>query len=298
MVFYYLTQNIPIAVLIPYTIAFFALLIASYTDLRTREVPDWLSYGLIFSGLGLRLLYSLTSFDWNIFLRGAAGFAVFVAIAYLMYYTGQWGGGDSKLLMGLGALIGLDFLFFPLPALGIFFINLLLAGALYGLAWIVILAAIHFNKFKNETKKLMQRTSKTRMYVLVLSILLFVIVLIFPQQAFFKTALLVLAVMPAGTFYLWISVKAVENIAFYKRVHPTQLTEGDWIVRNIIIDGKKIAGPRDLGIDQEQIAKLIHYHSFGKIDKILIKEGIPFVPSFLIAFVITLVFGNWLGFFI
>ena len=279
-----------------YSIAFLGLLVGSYSDIKTREVPDWLSYSLIFSGLGLRLIFSLTSFDWNIFLQGAAGFAIFVAIGYLMYYAGQWGGGDSKLLMGLGALIGLDSSFISIPALGIFFINLLLVGALYGVVWIIFLAAKHFQKFKNETKTLIQRTSKTRVYVLISTIILFIVVLFFPQQAFFKTTLLVLVVLPAGTFYLWIAVKAVENIAFYKRVHPTQLTEGDWIVNNIIVDGKKIAGPRDLGVDQDQIGKLIHYYRLGKLKRVLIKEGIPFVPSFLLAFIVTIAFGNWLGF--
>src|SRR3989338_5965028 len=89
-----------------YGVALAALLAASYTDLKTREVPDWLSYGLIFSALGIRALFSLGELDGGILLRGLAGFAVFVAIAYLMYYTRQWGGGDSKLLMGLGAAIG------------------------------------------------------------------------------------------------------------------------------------------------------------------------------------------------
>ena len=32
-------------------LALIVLLIASYTDLKTREVPDWLNYSLIFSAL-------------------------------------------------------------------------------------------------------------------------------------------------------------------------------------------------------------------------------------------------------
>ena len=59
MVFYEFIQNVSLVVLIPYTIAFFALLIASYTDLRTREVPDWLNFGLIGTGFGINLLFSI-----------------------------------------------------------------------------------------------------------------------------------------------------------------------------------------------------------------------------------------------
>ena len=41
------------------------------------------------------LLYSLITFG------------AFFDIGLIMYYTKQWGGGDSKLLMGLGALLPL-----------------------------------------------------------------------------------------------------------------------------------------------------------------------------------------------
>ena len=39
------------------------LIVATITDLKTREVPDWLNYGLICVGLGLNLLFSLVY--WN-----------------------------------------------------------------------------------------------------------------------------------------------------------------------------------------------------------------------------------------
>ena len=246
-----------------YSIAFLGLLIGSYSDIKTREVPDWLSYSLIFSGLGLRLMFSLMDFNWTIFLQGLSGFAIFVAIGYLMYYAGQWGGGDSKLLMGLGALIGLNFSASTIPPLAVFFINLLIVGALYGTLWIIILAVKNSGRFSNEVKALLRNRSKLKAYVLAASLLLFVVVLLIQQEIFFKTSFLVLAIMPAASFYLWVSVKAVENIAFYKRVNPMQLTEGDWIVNKIVIDGKKIAGPKDLGIEQDQIDKLIDYHKKG-----------------------------------
>jgi len=97
------------------TIAFIALILASITDIKTREVPDWLNFSLIFVGLGVRLIYSSITFDWIYSLEGVLGLGVGVAIAYLMFYAGQWGGGDSKLLMGLGALIGLQLSIRPMP---------------------------------------------------------------------------------------------------------------------------------------------------------------------------------------
>ena len=76
-------------------------------------------------------------------------------------------------------------------------------------------------------------------------------------------------------------------------MRPEDLTEGDWIAKDIMVDGEKVCGPRDLGIDEEGIAKLIELKHKKKISKVLIKEGIPFVPSFLAAFALTVGFGAW-----
>ena len=85
------------------TAGLIGLLIATMTDIKTREVPDWLSYSLIVIGLGVRLIYSLFEWNFSYVLFGFIGFGIFFLIALFMYYTKQWGGGDSKLLMGLGA---------------------------------------------------------------------------------------------------------------------------------------------------------------------------------------------------
>ena len=77
-----------------------------------------------------------------------------------------------------------------------------------------------------------------------------------------------------------------------KYVEPQKLTEGDWIVKDIKINGKYITGPKDLGIAKKQINELVMLYKKGKIRKVLMKIGIPFVPSFFIAFVVTLIYGN------
>ena len=86
----------------------------------------------------------------------------------------------------------------------------------------------------------------------------------------------------------------------HKLVDPEKLTEGDWIVNDVKVDGKYICGPKDLGIEMQQIKKLIALKKRGKIRKVLMKEGIPFVPSFLLAFAVTIFLGNifiWLSLF-
>lgn len=274
-----------------YGAAILALLVGSYTDLKKREVPDWVSYGLIFSGLGLRLIFSLAEFNWNIFFEGLVGFLIFVILAYLMYYFGQWGGGDAKLLMGLGAVLGLSFDFSQLPSLATFLINLAAVGTIYGMGWLIFLAFKHKKKFKLEFKK-QQGQIKT------LSVIFLVMVAAgiagsFFMSGIFKGFVIVVGIVPIGSLYIWLLVNSIEKVAFHKRIKPEDLTEGDWIAEDIEVNGEKICGPKDLGINEEQIAKLIQLKKKGKIHKIPIKEGIPFVPSFLLAFVLTVVLGSW-----
>src|SRR3989344_5425440 len=105
------------------------LLIASYTDIKTREIPDWLNYALLFSALGIRTIFSINH-GYQILLSGILGLAVCFLIANLFYFTKQWGGGDSKLLMSIGAIIGISY---PLTIqslnLFFFFLLLLIIGA-------------------------------------------------------------------------------------------------------------------------------------------------------------------------
>src|SRR3989338_3440310 len=87
--------------IISFCLAFVVLLIGSITDLKTREVPDWVNYGLIISGIGLNLLFSIILQDRSYIINSILGLSIFFGIAYVMFYAGQWGGGDSKTLSTL-----------------------------------------------------------------------------------------------------------------------------------------------------------------------------------------------------
>ena len=108
MMLYILFETNWIPSIITYTVSLIALFIGSATDLKTREVPDWLNYGLVISGFGLNLLFSAIHSNSSFIINSVIGFLIFFGIAYIMFYAGQWGGGDSKMLMGLGAMIGID----------------------------------------------------------------------------------------------------------------------------------------------------------------------------------------------
>lgn len=268
-----------------------ALLIGSYSDLKTREVPDWVNYGLIAFGLGSRLIYSLAAFDWSYIIEGVLGLLLFLVLAYMMFYAGQWGGGDSKMMMGMGALIGLRFSWFDFSLS--FLVNILLVGAIYGLLWSIFLAARNWHKFRKEVKSIIR---KPRMIMIrkifILSAAVMIILAFFVRDFYAKLILFVFVAFYLATFYLWVFIRAIERTCMLKLVEPERLTEGDWIAKDVVVEGKKICGPKDLGIEMRQIRQLIKLKKQRKIKKILIKEGIPFVPSFLLAFIVTFLFGN------
>ena len=76
-------------------IALFYVFIAMLFDIKTKEVPDWLSYSLIIISLGIEGIYSLFTKNYWIIIYGLIGASICFLFGCLMYYTKQWGGGDS-----------------------------------------------------------------------------------------------------------------------------------------------------------------------------------------------------------
>ncbi len=273
-------------------IVFIGLVVASFTDMKTREVPDWLNFSLIATGFAVNLFASIIFQTWGYIVNSIAGFLLCLLIALGMFYTGQWGGGDSKMIMAIGALIGLDIFNLNYQSFSLlsFLINVLLTGAFYGIIWSVFLALKNRKKFARESKKIFEKNKVIN--TILVSLLLVAVFILFITQDLLLRFLAIFVMMVLLFYYVWLYVKIIEKACMYKYVKPTELTEGDWIGNEIKIKGKYICGPKDLGISKKQIKKLLKLYRSKKLNKVLIKEGIPFIPSFLIAFIVTLAYGN------
>jgi Flp pilus assembly protein protease CpaA len=292
-------------------ITLIALVAGSFTDIKKREVPDWVNYSLICCGLAFNLLYSLVNWDFSYIINSILGFLIFLIFALVMFYSGQWGGGDSKLLMALGAVFGINLeflkmiyiniaglfkpiypvLYLELPFSVNLIANILLVGAAYGLLWSATMVVVNYKKFLKEANQMLKKVRKVQTYIIIFGLVLIMLSLIFLDYPLNLIASLFILLIFA-VFYLGIFIKATENSCMLKYVEPMKLTEGDWIAKDIKVDGKYISGPKDLGINRKQIKKLVEFYRIGKVKKVLVKEGIPFVPSFLIAFILTLIYGN------
>ncbi|MBW2964451.1 A24 family peptidase [Candidatus Woesearchaeota archaeon] len=271
-----------------YIIVLVALIIGSYTDFRTREVPDWLNYSLVFMGFGLRIIFSIVYHDAGYIVSGLLGFGVFFAIALIMFYAGQWGGGDSKMVMGLGALLGME-LSMDSFLIG-FIINIVIFGALFGIVFSFYLAAVNFKQFAKEFNTRFREKGIQKWLVWIGTVALLIVSIFVPH--YIRVPIVVLAGIVLVSFYAFVYLKSVEASSMIKWVEPEDLTEGDWVVEDVIVGKKRICGPKDLGLEMSQIKRLKRLKAQGKIKKVLIKYGIPFVPSFLIAFLVSYVWGN------
>jgi|TARA_B100001971_G_C18171997_1_gene527699 prepilin peptidase CpaA len=278
------------------------LVVGSVTDLKTREVPDWLSYGMMGTGVGLSLLFSVLYWDYSFVAHSLFGLLVMFLFGLLMFYSGQWGGGDSKILMGVGALVGLSWNLvpfpFPFPFLLAFFVNMLLMGAVYGIGWSVYLVVRHYSAFKASFRHIMGLKAVGQVKLMLLVTGFVVLASYFFVDRWLWFVVLGGYIVVVLISYLRVAVKALEKSSMIRSVRPDQLTEGDWIVKDVSYRGKYICGPKDLGIEKKAIKKLVALYKAGKIKEIVIKEGIPFVPSFLLAFILTLFVGNFFFLFI
>ena len=257
-----------------YFLAFLVTVIAIFQDLKEREVANWLNFSFIAVALGYRAFYSVFKGNWNFFIYGALGFGFMFVLAYVLYYSRAFAGGDAKLLMGLGVVLPFTSVKGVL-FLGIVFIFLVfLAGLVWSLLYSVYFIERNWKKFKEELKK----GWKVHRWIVSLGIgiaVLSIVVGVGMLWMFFFLLSL-----------LWVYVKALDGAMKFER-SAKELREGDWIEEDIRLVGGRVIRKSVHGLSLEDIMRIKKY---GKGKKVLIKEGIPFTPAFLGALIVMALF--------
>ncbi len=270
-----------------------ALLAASWSDIKTREVPDWISFALMGFSVGNALIISIYARNPDFIINSLLGLGVGVAIGFFMFYTGQWGGGDSKLIMGLAALIGLNIkesLLSEYNMILVFIINIMLVGAFYGIIYSLAKAFMNFKQCGKAAKEKLKSKPIMITRIILLGLVIVSLAYWLIIREFDSLLILIMSVFMLVLFYLWVLISCVEKSCMIKEVGVGKLTEGDWIVSPIMKGKKLLLKPSKTGITREEIALL----KKNNIRNVTIKIGIPFVPSFLLAYIITFLLGNWL----
>lgn len=273
------------------SVALFGTIFGTWTDLKNRWVPDWINFTLIGFGLGGHLILSVI--EWSVWpmVYSLIGFGSFFGIGAAMYYSGAWGGGDAKLLAGLGACIPVVSIGLineaPWPFLVSLFINIILVGAIMSIIMLVILAMKNRKKIKEELEREFTKNKKI-VYSAGISLAIPIVASVIDSE--FKL-LLIIWMFAISILFLLFLTKSVEKICMFKKLKPSKLTEGDWITKDIKVDDYQYH-PKKQGIEKKDIQKLIELENQGKLNEVEVKDGLPYVPSFLIALVVSLIYGD------
>lgn len=261
------------------------IVFAIVQDFKTREVANWLNFSLIIFVLAIRTFWSIFSNDYNPLIFGLLGLGFGFIIANIFYYARLFAGGDAKLLIALFVLIPIEnTLQQNLLIFCVFLIALLIAGAIYSLSYSIVLSFIHWKEFNKSLKKFYKK------YIAYLY-LSFFIALIFLIMSFFGNELLIFMAVILFIFpYLYIYVRAVEDSSLLIYVSVDKITIGDWLVEDVNVKNKLIK-PNWEGISEEDLKFL----QKNCKEKVLVRYGVPFTPSFLVAFlvIITLYFFGY-----
>jgi hypothetical protein len=171
--------------------------------------------------------------------------------------------------------------------------TIFIAGAIYGIGFTLYLAARHRKKFKRAfIKKIREPSIIKRRFFITLSAIILLVFVFFTDILFFKIIIGFIAASLFFGHYLMIIGKVAEEELMISSMHVSKLTEGEWIKKEVIVNKKVICGPKDkLGISTQQIAELKKY----QIKTVLIKKGIPFIPGFLLGYIIIILVGNWMN---
>ena len=245
------------------------LVAASWTDLRTREVADWLSFSLIAIAVAYRASESIIAWNATPITTSLLGLASFFLLANLLYHFKIFAGGDAKLLIALGAVV-------PSWAL---LSNMLVVGSAYGILYSLALGMFNHKKVWIEIKNLDWKKGSYILGALAIGFILG-----------FSTNNPIIYFISGGAiilFLLEIYIGAVDKVSLIKQVNPKDLTEGDWLLRSVKLQNGKFVKSQFSGLTKKEIALLIKNKK-----KVYVRYGIPFIPVYLIAFLVTIWTGN------
>ncbi|MFH1365495.1 MAG: prepilin peptidase [archaeon] len=258
------------------------MIFASIQDFKKREVANWLNFSLIIFALGARFFYSFFFNEgFGFFYQGVIGLGIFFVLGNLFYYMRVFAGGDAKLMIALGTILPFsnDF-FINLKIYVLFLCIFFITGSIYGLFFSLILTFKNFNKFRKEF--IVQFSSNKKIFYISYIFGLFILVMGF-LEFFFVYFSLILFFFP----WLYTYAKAVEEGSMVYELKVSEITEGDWLYKDLKI-GRRIIKAKWDGLSKSEINFIRK-----KLKKVKIKKGIPFIPVFLISFIVLI----WLYFY-
>lgn len=304
-----------------FAISLIGLIIASYTDLKERIVPNKLNLFLVSSGLLVHFSFSCLSNSLLLFGYALFALAYSFLFAYFLYKIGVWAGGDVKLFAALAVLNPVNPFIARFFGLNSFTINMplfpieLFVFTIF--AMLPINIAILFKRADMSTRKHL-------LFLLLISVFLWACSVVIPVG---MISALLATLSFFGFIYFIFACYFAGKIILTKKIKITELQEGDIPAEFIrIVNGKvarekgfnikklinylaqhrmsnakqgvEIVSPlKARGVTEEEIKKLKELVKKKMLeDFIYIKESMPMVPAILVAYIVLNILGDilWL----
>jgi len=269
-------------------VAFVGSAIAAAWDLKTTEIPDQIPHAMMVFGVGFWLVQSVLQNNYWLVGNSLIFGLSFLGMGFILYFLGQWGGGDAKILSAIGFLLPVPISGFPVQTLFPFpityVINVFLVGAVYMMVYAFVLALINkkiliefWKEIKASTNLLLFGSS-----AVFITFFFFNWYLLNLFDTFSYRLLLTNSIFPFVAllflFFIWKFARKVEEVGFKRKIPMSKLRVGD-----VPADWKVWEG-----INEKQLKKLKQ----SRKKYILIKEGVRFAPAFPLALIFTLLVGD------
>jgi len=265
-------------------IALAGTLIASYTDIKTKEIPNALTFSMIFVGC-IICIWRIFVGNW-IFIPPLLFACFFI---WLIWKAGYWGGGDAKLLIGICLLLS------PFPSMPFFIPSFFIM--------IGFVSILHFFIF--GFIEALRRGMRRKFILAMGSVFAISIATYFLSEIFFPSISIFLAIISFA-----IGGDILSSFLPCTKEIPLSQAEGELLAEKIAIVDKKvvrikenpslikkilskkekmetIASPHPMGLTKEEIERLKPYCSH-----IAIFVTHPFAPIILVALILTFIFGE------
>ena len=249
-------------------IAVVGTVLAGIWDLKTTEVPDHLPYAMIGIGIFYWIINGLTTGVYTNLMISLLVGTVLLAIGFVMYKKGQWGGADAWILAAIGYML-------PVYDGALFIFPYIMNFAIVAIAYTVVYA-LAIGLMNPHLFSLFAKNARKRSWMIVLPLAAFAGSLAVSYSYSIILPLTIFLAFASFIAVFFVYAKTVENHFFTRKIPVSKLKKGD-----VLEKGNWV------GLSDSQVHRLRSSKKY-----VTIKDGVRFVPVFAITLVVTLLFGN------
>ncbi len=285
-----------------FSIAIVGSTIAAVWDLKTTEVPDYVSIITAVSGLLVNLAMWQFTGEFMYFLASIVVGTSFFALGWLFFLTGVWGGADAFVMGAVGfAMPVLPEVFSPLslatwPFALTLLMNIFIIGAVYTLLFALFkglsdksVVEEYFRDIKNYWKTVLA------IFIVYCVVIIGFSRILVPDQ-FLNNSLTYISVSGPfllGMLLIYRFLKVVENVGMTKKVDVEELSVGDVLAEDVKIGEETISSDRIVGLSEENVEEIRE-----SVETVNIRSGVMFVPAFPVAIILSVTVGDLLFLFL